>query len=122
MIGLIHFYVSFEDVTLFGIDHLPVCCIMNVRDVVNDGVREDDNNYISGYRIIWNAEKVEKYKQLLTDEHITNQVHSFEQCCNTINLDGALNTIENVYKRAARDTGITKTKAKRSTWRHVFVG
>ena len=39
---------------------------MNVRDVVN--IREDDNNYISGYRIIWNAEKLEIYKQLLTDE------------------------------------------------------
>ena len=41
----------------FGIAHLPVGCVMNTRNVVNDGIREDDNNYISGYRIIWNAKK-----------------------------------------------------------------
>jgi hypothetical protein len=51
-------YVSFEDVTQFGINHLPVCCIMNVRDVASEGGSEGDNNYISSYRIIWNAEKV----------------------------------------------------------------
>jgi len=45
---------------------------MNIRDVINEELREDDNNYISGYRIIWNAEKVEKYKQVLTDENSTN--------------------------------------------------
>jgi len=72
------FYVSFKDVAQFGVDHLPVCCVMNVRNVVNEGVQEDDNNYISGYRIIWNAEKVEKYKQLLTDEYSMNQFNSFE--------------------------------------------
>ena len=50
------------------------------------------------------------YKQLLTDEHSTNQFHSFEQCCNTISLDGLLSIIENVYKRAAKETGLTKTE------------
>jgi len=42
-----------------------------------------------------------------------NQLYSFEQCCSTVNLDGSLNIIENVYKRAARETGMTKTEAKR---------
>ena len=62
---------------------------------------------------------LEIYKQLLTDEYSTNRFHSFEQCCNTVNLDGALNIIENVYKRAVRDTGITKTEGKCSTRRHA---
>ena len=49
MIGLKK--VSFEDVTQLVIDYLPVCCIMNVRDFVNEWVREDDNNsYIYVYR------------------------------------------------------------------------
>ena len=89
--------------------------MMNVRDVVNEGVREYDNNYIYIYIYcsIWNAEKLEISKYLLTDEYSTKLFHYFEQCCNTVNLDGALNIIENVYKRAARETGMIKTEAKR---------
>ena len=30
-------HVSYEDVTQLGIDHLPVCCLMHIRDVVNGG-------------------------------------------------------------------------------------
>jgi len=116
MIGL-NFLCFFEDATQFGIDHFPLYSIMNVQDV-NKGVREDDNDYISGYRIIWDSEKVGKYKQLLTDEYSTNQLHSFEQCYNAVNLDGALNIIENVYKCAARETDMTKAEGKCSTRRH----
>jgi len=43
MIRLKHF----KDLTQFGVNHLPVCSEMNVQDVVNEGVREDDTNYIS---------------------------------------------------------------------------
>ena len=63
--------------------------------------------------------KVEKYKQLLTDEYSTNQFHSCEQCSNTVNLDGALIIIENVYKRAVRETGMTKIEVKPSTRSHA---
>jgi len=115
---IITFYVSFEDVTQFGVNHLPVCCIMNIQHVVNEWVREDYNNYIFGYRMIWKAVKVEKYKQVLTDEYNTNQFHYFEQCYNTVKLDGVLSIIENAYKCAARETALTKTEAKRSTWKH----
>jgi len=63
--------------------------------------------------VLFGMQKVEKYKQLLTtDEYSTNQFHSFEQYCNTFNLDGALNIIESVHKRVARETGMTKIEAE----------